>query len=421
MKEIIQKHISGTPIGICSVCSAHPLVIEAALRFDLAGDRKVLIEATSNQVNQFGGYTGMQPAQFRDFVLAIADNIGFPPQRIILGGDHLGPNCWRNETAESALLKSETLIEQYVRAGFTKIHIDTSMSCSDDPVPLSPLTVAERAARLCQVAEQTATDEQKTRLTYVVGTEVPVPGGESKAIESVHITTPAAALETINSHYQAFAARGLNEAIERIVAIVVQPGVEFDHSSIVHYQPQLAQNLSNAVENTGLVYEAHSTDYQTAEAYKALVRDHFAILKVGPALTFALREAMFGLAMMENALVAPGDRSELIAVIDDVMQDEPDYWKNYYSPLHSKARVDMHFSLSDRLRYYWPHVRINKAVDKLFANLEGIALPLGIVSQFFPEQFQRVLRQEAVLTPMNLVLLRIQDVLRLYRYGCGPQ
>lgn len=92
MKEIIARHKAGEHLGICSVCSAHPLVIEAALRFDLHTNNSVLIEATSNQVNQFGGYTGMQPADFRDFVYAIAREVGFPLERLILGGDHLGPN-----------------------------------------------------------------------------------------------------------------------------------------------------------------------------------------------------------------------------------------------------------------------------------------------------------------------------------------
>uniref|UniRef100_UPI002027EB42 class II D-tagatose-bisphosphate aldolase non-catalytic subunit n=1 Tax=Shigella flexneri TaxID=623 RepID=UPI002027EB42 len=60
MKTLIARHKAGEHIGICSVCSAHPLVIEAALAFDRNSTRKVLIEATSNQVNQFGGYTGMK-------------------------------------------------------------------------------------------------------------------------------------------------------------------------------------------------------------------------------------------------------------------------------------------------------------------------------------------------------------------------
>lgn len=49
MKDIISRHKSGEHIGICSVCSAHPLVIEVALRFDLSTNNKVLIEATSNR------------------------------------------------------------------------------------------------------------------------------------------------------------------------------------------------------------------------------------------------------------------------------------------------------------------------------------------------------------------------------------
>jgi D-tagatose-1,6-bisphosphate aldolase subunit GatZ/KbaZ len=420
MKEIIKAHKQDGQTGICSVCSAHPLVIEAALRLDLKTQRSVLIEATSNQVNQFGGYTGMKPADFRDFVYAIAQKIDFPKERLILGGDHLGPNCWQDEEAESALIKAETLIGDYVKAGFSKIHIDTSMSCAGDPVPLAPMTVAQRAARLCRIAENAASDWQKQQLTYVVGTEVPVPGGEKQAIHQVHITTPEAAAETIRTHYDAFRALGLNDAVNRIIAIVVQPGVEFDHSSVVHYDPSLAVDLARYITQTPLVYEAHSTDYQTAKAYRQLVRDHFAILKVGPALTFALREALFALAMIEKELISPEAQSQLISVIDQVMQDEPNYWKKYYSPVHSKAVIDIHFSLSDRLRYYWPHERIEQAVNKLFANLENVNLPLGILSQYFPEQFQRILSQELTATPEALVINKIQDVLRAYAYGCTP-
>src|SRR5471032_3470062 len=216
MKEILRRHKNGELIGICSVCSAHPLVIEAALRLDLHSDRKVLIEATSNQVNQFGGYTGMQPLDFRNFVLGIAENMGFPPQRLILGGDHLGPNCWQSESAESAMAKAEVLIARYVEAGFSKIHLDASMSCADDPVPLDPFIVAQRAARLCRIAEKVATPQQKASLTYVIGTEVPVPGGEASAIQHVHVTAARNAKATLNMHHQAFREAGLEEAINRI-------------------------------------------------------------------------------------------------------------------------------------------------------------------------------------------------------------
>ena len=300
MKTLIARHKAGEHIGICSVCSAHPLVIEAALAFDRNSTRKVLIEATSNQVNQFGGYTGMTPADFREFVFTIADKVGFARERIILGGDHLGPNCWQQENADAAMEKSVELVKEYVRAGFSKIHLDASMSCAGDPIPLAPETVAERAAVLCFAAESVATDCQREQLSYVIGTEVPVPGGEASAIQSVHITHVEDAANTLRTHQKAFIARGLTEALTRVIAIVVQPGVEFDHSNIIHYQPQEAQALAQWIENTRMVYEAHSTDYQTRTAYWELVRDHFAILKVGPALTFALREAIFALAQIEQ-------------------------------------------------------------------------------------------------------------------------
>ncbi|MDF1892867.1 tagatose-bisphosphate aldolase subunit GatZ [Rahnella contaminans] len=421
MKDIIEKHKQGESTGICSVCSAHPLVIEAALREDLRTDRKVLIEATSNQVNQFGGYTGMLPIDFRDFVLAIAEKVGFPVQRLILGGDHLGPNCWQNEDAETAMSKAEVLIAQYVEAGFSKIHLDASMSCKDDPVPLDPFVVAQRAARLCQVAESVATTLQKCSLTYVIGTEVPVPGGEASAIQHVHVTESKDAQATLEMHHQAFREMGLEAAIERIIAVVVQPGVEFDHSRVIHYQPKLAEGLSAYITTTPLVYEAHSTDYQTRESYRHLVKDHFAILKVGPALTFALREAVFALANIEQVLIAPESRSQILTVIDGVMLDEPVYWKKYYNPTFSLSLIDLHFSLSDRIRYYWPNARINRAMEALVANLKSVEIPLGLLSQYLPAQFERVMANKLTSDPHELIIDKIQDVLRAYHYGCSLQ
>lgn len=421
MKDIIEKQKKGESIGICSVCSAHPLVIEAALQEDLHTNNKVLIEATSNQVNQFGGYTGMQPADFRDFVHAIAEKVGFPVQRLILGGDHLGPNCWQNENSESAMEKAETLIARYVEADFSKIHLDASMSCADDPVPLDPFVVAQRAARLCQVAERVASPQQKQSLTYVIGTEVPVPGGEASSIQHVHVTEAKDAKATLDMHHQAFREAGLDAAIDRIIAVVVQPGVEFDHSRVIHYQPDLAKDLSAYIETTPLVYEAHSTDYQTRESYRNLVKDHYAILKVGPALTFALREAIFALANIEQVLIAPESRSQILTVIDGVMLDEPGYWKKYYNPTFSLSLIDLHFSLSDRIRYYWPHARINRAMDVLMANLQSADIPLGLLSQYLPAQFERVMSGQLKSNPQALIIDKIQDVLRAYHFGCHPQ
>ncbi|WXT27661.1 tagatose-bisphosphate aldolase subunit GatZ [Salmonella enterica subsp. enterica serovar Infantis] len=400
MKEIISRHKAGEQIGICSVCSAHPLVIESALRFDLNSGNKVLIEATSNQVNQFGGYTGMKPADFRDFVYGIAQEVGFPRERLILGGDHLDLTAGKTNLQIRRWKNLSNSLRLTSLPGLAKSILMPLCPALTTRRRLNRMVVAKRAALLCQAAETTATDEQKRHLTYVIGTEVPVPGGEASAINAVHVTREQDAARTLQTHQAAFRALGLEEALNRVIAIVVQPGVEFDHTQIIHYQPQAAQALSAWIKETPMVYEAHSTDYQTRQAYRALVRDHYAILKVGPALTFALREAIFALAQMENELISPEQRSRVLEVIDEVMLNEPGYWKKYYRPTWSQAMVDIHFSLSDRIRYYWPHPRIRQSVEKLIANLNNVTLPLGLISQFMPVQFERL--SEGVLPPRRI-------------------
>ncbi|KND60493.1 Tagatose-6-phosphate kinase AgaZ [Candidatus Burkholderia verschuerenii] len=247
--------------GIYSICSAHPWVIEAGMMQALDDDTPLLIESTSNQVDQYGGYTGMKPADFVRFVHALADGVGFPRERLILGGDHLGPNAWRALSADEAMQRADALIDAYASAGFRKIHLDTSMSCADDPPRLSDDIVAERAARLCAVAEAAAEREGlRERPVYIVGTEVPVPGGASDELSTVEVTHVSAALETVAVHRRAWQARGLDDAWHRVVGLVVQPGVEFDHTKVVNYDPAAARDLSKVLDDLpGMVFEAHST------------------------------------------------------------------------------------------------------------------------------------------------------------------
>lgn len=135
--SLIERHKQGNATGIYSVCSAHPLVLEAAIKQAAQDNQLVLIEATSNQVNQFGGYTGMTPKDFAEHVFTLAEHLKFPVENIVLGGDHLGPNCWQHLPANQAMEYSEQMINDYVLAGFKKIHLDCSMSCADDQTPLS--------------------------------------------------------------------------------------------------------------------------------------------------------------------------------------------------------------------------------------------------------------------------------------------
>ena len=289
--DLVARHQRGHATGVTSICSAHPIVIESGLRHaQRSGQSLVLFEATCNQVNQDGGYTGMTPADFVDFVYAIADRVGFDRARIALGGDHLGPNPWTSLEAAAAMDKAEAMVAAYVAAGFRKIHLDCSMACQGDPDPLPEAEIVRRAVRLCQAAEAAHARAGGEPPVYVIGTEVPVPGGATESIEGLALTTPQAALATIDAHRQAFVAAGLDAAWQRVIASVVQPGVEFDHHSVIDYDPAAARTLSQAIAQVpGMVFEAHSTDYQTRAARAALVRDHFRILKVGPGLAVALR------------------------------------------------------------------------------------------------------------------------------------
>lgn len=419
MKDIVTSHKNNHNSGVYSICSAHPLVIKAAMLYELNTNKNVLIEATSNQVNQFGGYTGMTPKDFVLYVEKLAAEIDFPMERVVLGGDHLGPNCWQNETAQEAMEKSKVLIEEYIKAGFTKIHLDASMSCADDPTPLDPCVVAQRAAILCKVAELHATEEQKAQLTYVIGTEVPVPGGESHEIDAVQVTEVKNVQNTIDTHLEAFEKIGITEAVSRIVGVVVQPGVEFDHTKVIRFDKNKATSISKFIEDTAWVYEAHSTDYQTESHLKELVQSHFAILKVGPALTFSLREALFSLAEIEEQIVEPEKRSQFMKVVDSVLLDDEKYWKPYYNGKHSSTMLNLHFSFSDRIRYYWTDARIQKALQEMFTNIDEAAIPLSVLSQYMPNQYQKVSSGTLSLDTTSLVLDKIGEVVGQYSRACN--
>ncbi|GAA0312631.1 tagatose-bisphosphate aldolase subunit KbaZ [Sphingomonas oligophenolica] len=422
IRDIIDRHKRGERVGITSVCSAHPLVIEATFRHaQRRGQPVVLIEATSNQVNQDGGYTGMVPAQFRAFAQGIAERCGFPPAQLILGGDHLGPNAWTRLPAAQAMDKAEIMVADYVRAGFRKIHLDCSMSCADDPVPLPEPVIAERAARLARAAESAYEGDPADAPVYVIGTEVPVPGGAAEDLDELAVTSPTAAIATLDMHRRLFAETGLSHAWDRVVATVVQPGVEFDHDRVIDYRPEAAASLSRAIERVDhIAYEAHSTDYQTGAALAALVRDHFAILKVGPGVTFALREALWALDAIEGETVGEGRRARLRETVIARMKAEPGNWQRYYHATGAALDLQLQYSLSDRIRYYWPDPAIVAAQKALFDNLRAAPPSLPLLSQYLPVAYAAVRAGEASLDPVDLVVAHIGATLDAYHGACHP-
>jgi D-tagatose-1,6-bisphosphate aldolase subunit GatZ/KbaZ len=408
---------AGARTGITSVCTSHPLVIEAALAHGKINGTDVLIEATCNQVNQEGGYTGMTPADFRGLVGDIAARVGFDTNRLILGGDHLGPNPWKHLPADEAMARAEAMVDAYARAGFTKIHLDTSMGCAGESVALADETTAERAARLAKVAEAASTGSKPS---YVIGTEVPVPGGALESIEHLEITTPEAALRTVEVHCAAFAAAGVEDGFARAVGVVVQPGVEFGNANVIAYDGQKARDLSAVLERMPqFVFEAHSTDYQSVDALAGLVRDGFAILKVGPWLTFALRETLYGLDQIAQVLDPAFAAHSLAKAMEQLMVREPGNWQKYYHGSDADLRIQRHFSYSDRIRYYWPHPDAQAAVQRLLTFLMGRKIPETLVSQYLAALYPSVAQGLIPPDSRSLQLASVSRVLDVYGQACG--
>ena len=407
----LARHKAGEPVGMPSVCSSHPEVIAAVLRAYEKHDGPLLIESTANQVNQFGGYSGMTPKDFTAFVKATAQKNHFDSRRILFGGDHLGTNLWQALPAAEAMRNARELVMAYLKAGYRKLHLDLSFACRDDEKPLGDAAIVERTVEVVHLCEANCGSAAPV---YVIGTEVPTPGGSTD--EHGLKTTDAADVHRVLGLFcDAFARAGLENAWRRVIALVVQPGVEFGDNFIHHYRPD--HHLTCAIDQYDhLVYEAHSTDFQIPENLVRLVGGHFFILKVGPWLTFTLREALFLLEIIEKETVRTNlsrFRQTLIAA----MQARPEHWQKYY-PADEQLPFKLAFSYSDRARYYLEDRSVKAAQARLYENLAG-GLPETLLSQYLPAQYEKVVRGTLRNAPGDIVVDRVGDILEKYRVACG--
>jgi D-tagatose-1,6-bisphosphate aldolase subunit GatZ/KbaZ len=294
------------------------------------------------------------------------------------------------------------------------------MSCADDPQALGDELIAERTAALSEITEAAWRSAGGEPPVYIIGSEVPVPGGAHETLDELVPTTATAARATLDRHRAAFDEVGLGKIWPRIIALVVQPAVEFDHLRVIDYRHEGTRALRTVLDDEpGLVFEAHSTDYQQTAQLEQLVEDHWAILKVGPGLTFAMREALFALEEIERELIPEEDRSYLAEVIERQMLERPEYWTGYYDGSPAEQRIARRFSYSDRLRYYWPDPIVVRAEERLYANLSAQRIPLPLISQFLPDQYARVREGTIDATPRALVIDKVRDSLRPYAIACA--
>ena len=421
ISDMVEKRGAGGQAGIYSACSANEYVLEAVLESGKDAGIPVLIEATANQCNQFGGYTGMTPSGFMRFVLRIAEKTGFNKDMLVIGGDHLGPLTWKNDQAGEAMEKAGELVRQCVMAGFSKIHLDTSMRLKGDETRLTDETISARAAKLAAVSEEAyaqrrAAHPESPVPVYIIGSEVPIPGGTPDD-EGVAVTSPEQFAATYGAFQSAFQSEGLEDAFGRVVGVVVQPGVEFSGERVVAYDREAARGLTDKLrEFSGVVFEGHSTDYQTRRKLREMAEDGIAILKVGPALTFYFREALFALADIESELGferASGFKS----VLESAMLARPGDWAGHYHGTEKELEFKRKYSFSDRCRYYMAEATVKKGIEDLVGSINSNHVPETIVSQYLPTAYRRLRDAGAPFSAENLIKSRIRDCIDDYLYA----
>ncbi|MFN6005591.1 MAG: class II D-tagatose-bisphosphate aldolase non-catalytic subunit [Paracoccaceae bacterium] len=415
LRDIIARNRAGDAVAIPSVCTAHPDALEASLTLAETLDQPIVVEATSNQVNQDGGYTGLKPADFIAFVADIAARAKVDPTRILFGGDHLGPQAWRKLPATEAMEKAHRMVADYAAAGFTKIHLDCSEGCAGEPSQLPDAITASRSAALAATALQHAPDP--AQLLFVIGTEVPPPGGaRTDDHGDIPPTTPEAAKATLAAHRDAF--RAAQIPLDQIGGLVVQPGVEFSPMEVHHLPLTRDPRLLDALTDwPGVCLEAHSTDYQHPAAYPRLAELGFAFQKVGPALTFAWREALYALDTI-RAQNGWASGPSLPDTMEAVMLANPAYWQAH---IHgTDQRMQRHFGLADRIRYYWPDAQAQAAVQRLMTDLADKRLPDPLLLAHFTPSELASARESRHPLPRALALARVQTALRPY-FFTGPR
>ena len=428
LPEIIRSHRKGRPRAVMAACTASPFAIRAVLQQTCQDGAVALIESTASQVNPDGGYAGLTPAVFHRQVAQLAVAAGLPPDRLLLGGDHIGPYPWSNGRAARALAKAAELAAACVAAGYHKIHLDAAPPCRDDPrepdgsLPLA--LICRRSADLCRATEEAAREAGTAPPWYVIGSDVPPPGGRSCLADAAPVSSARQVREFVARCRKAFYRAGLADAWERVLGVVVHTGADFSATAVQPYDTDRMQPLSRYLrQEDHLVFEAHSTDFQKPAALARMVMDGCGILKVGPALTYAMREALFGLAAVEKEMLGgrKGIRlSRLPETMERLMRADPRYWRAYYQGPAAEQKRLRRCALSDRIRYYWFRPEAEAALQRLLANLRRYPPPPSLLNEHLPGTARQFPPKPAVRDPEQIVVERIAAVAAAYHKACGP-
>jgi D-tagatose-1,6-bisphosphate aldolase subunit GatZ/KbaZ len=356
LKDII------TSKGIPSFCTSNTIVLKSLLNFCKNKNLPILVETTSNQVNQYGGYSRNKPKDFIKKMTNLVNKINFNKKNIFYGGDHLGPLPWKKNKSGKALKNSIKLIDSYLKAKYSKIHIDTSIKCSDD----KSLSNNEVFLRAKFILRNLRKKNLLKKVFLVFGTEVPLSGGnDNKKIKATN-------LKQIHEEYENFFKLLKSENFPtKNFGIVIEPGMKFMHRNITKPNLKNFEIKKLFSKKNKFVFEAHSSDYQSLSTLKKLVKNNFKILKVGPELTFYLFKSLLFMEKIEKKFF--NKRSDFKKIILTQMFNNKKYWKEYFKPTNKmQLKKNITTSLFDRTRYYLEEKNIIHSLAVLEKNINKI-------------------------------------------------
>ena len=139
---------------------------------------------------------------------------------------------------------------------------------------------------------------------------------------------------------------------------------------------------------------------------------------MGPATTFALREALWALDSIVAELNRAGDRLGLRATVLAALHADPSHWRAYYESVGAALDLQLQYSLSDRIRYYWTVPAVRDAVERLFATFDAAPPPLALVAQFLPSAVDALRAGRLQLRARDLVIHHVRGVLHDYSAAC---
>lgn len=322
----------------------------------------MLIETTSNQVNQFGGYSKNQPKDFIKKINKLIKSVKINKKFIYFGGDHLGPLPWKKNRSSLALKNSINLIDLYLKANYQKIHIDTSIRCKDD----NSLTNKEIFERTEYILKNIQNKKILKKVFFVFGSEVPLAGGND--IQKIKITEN----NKIITEYQNFSKLLKSEKLStKDFALVIEPGMKFKNHSITEPRLKNFEIKKKFSKKNKFYFEAHSTDYQYLKILKKLVKNNFKILKVGPELTFNLVKSFLFMEQVQKKYYKSKNNFKEIILKKMFLNNV--YWRDYFKK-NGKRKLEKKLinSFFDRTRYYLDNKDVINSIKTLEININKL-------------------------------------------------